>query len=372
LPISIQPYRAEHEPAVAAFNQRLAAARVQKDLVFFTRAEPRWLPKSASPDLYNEFFVALDGDAVRGGYALKTQTFLLPDGTTQPIGYYHHPLSEGLTDKTYAAVGGLLLRDALQRSPLLYCLGMDGYDNPLPQMLIGLGWSHFAVPFFFYVVHAAKFCRNMQALRGSVIQRLLMDLIAFSGLGWTAWRGFQLVRRDQPRVGAHSIQVAEEFDAGMNVLWEDAKAGCSLTAVRDAQTLQTLYPPRDPHLTRLLVNRGGRTVGWAVVGERRKNPRYGDMRVGSVLDCWALPEEEATVAQAATQVLARQNVDLIVSNQSHQRWRNAFSRCGYLTAQSNFIFAASRKLTGLLQPFDEVKERMHFTRADGDGLPWNF
>jgi len=29
-------------------------------------------------------------------------------------------------------------------------------------------------------------------------------------------------------------------------------------------------------------------------------------------------------------------------------------------------------LASLLEPFDENKSRMHFTRADGDGLPRNF
>jgi hypothetical protein len=45
---------------------------------------------------------------------------------------------------------------------------------------------------------------------------------------------------------------------------------------------------------------------------------------------------------------------------------------GFFKAQSNFIFAASKKLTEFLQPFEESKSRIHFTRADGDGLPRNF
>ena len=150
--IVIQPYRPEHEPAVAEFNRRLRQAGADENMVFYRWAEPRWLPRTAESRIYNEFFVAVDGGTVRGGYALKTQEFFFPDGEIRSLGYYHHPLSEGIVNKAHAIVGTLLLRDAMQRAPLLYCLGMGGYDRPLPQMLVRLGWAHCLVPFFFRVV----------------------------------------------------------------------------------------------------------------------------------------------------------------------------------------------------------------------------
>src|SRR5207249_1714364 len=147
--ITIEPYRQEHEPAVRAFNERLRAAQPDPDLVFFERAAPKWLPKNGDGDLHNDYFLALENDTVRGGYALKWQTFLCPDGQVRLVGYYHHPLSEGVISKSHATVGALLLKDALNRSPLLYCLGMGGYDRPLPKMLISLGWTHCPIPFYF-------------------------------------------------------------------------------------------------------------------------------------------------------------------------------------------------------------------------------
>src|SRR5947209_16134957 len=128
----------------------------------------------------------MDGSVARGGYALKHQKFSLPDGSIRSIGYYHHPLSEGIVNKSYAMVGSLLLKDAMSRSPLLYCLGMGGYDNPLPKMLISLGWSHFAVPFYFKIVNPSRFLREMQALRTSPFRKLLMDIGAMTGTGWAA------------------------------------------------------------------------------------------------------------------------------------------------------------------------------------------
>ena len=374
--ITIQLYRPEHEPAVAEFNQRLRQGGEDENMVFYRWAEPRWLPRTPESRIYNEFFVAVDGGVVRGGYALKTQEFLFPDGQIRAIGYYHHPLSEGIVKKAHAIVGTLLLRDAIQRAPLLYCLGMGGYDNPLPQMLIRLGWTHCPVPFFFRVVKPSRFLRNMQTLRSSAARKLLLDVAAYTGAGWAGSKLFQGYRAlGAPRSLASECCEVANFEAdsdSVQSLWKQARQTCSFTAVRDAEALQVLYPPAQSHLTRLVVKRNGAAIGWAVVGERRKDAKYGNMRVGSVVDCFALPGEYFSVVRCATQTLERQGFDLILSNQSHQAWSAAFKAAGYLPGPSNFLFAASKKLAELLAPFEGVRLRMHLTRADGDGLPGNF
>jgi hypothetical protein len=376
--IVIQPYRPEHEAAVAEFNQRLRLAGEDENMVFYRSAQPRWLARTAQFRIYNEFFVAVEDGMVRGGYALKIQEFFFPDGQIRSIGYYHHPLSEGIVTKAHAIVGTLLLRDAMQRAPLLYCLGMDGYDHPLPQMLVRLGWAHCLVPFFFRIVNPSRFLRNMQTLRSSPSRRFLLDLAAYSGAGWAGSKVFQgyraLVAPRSPAVGCREVASFETADVAESLqsLWEQAQHTCSFTAVRNAEALRILYPPEQTHLTRLVVRRNGSAIGWAVVGERCKDAKYGSMRVGSVVDCFALPGELFSVVRCATQTLERQGFDLILSNQSHQAWGEAFKAAGYLRGPSNFIFAASKKLAELLAPFEEVRPRMHLTRADGDGLPANF
>jgi hypothetical protein len=378
--IVIQPYRPEHEHAVTEFNQRLQQGCEDKNLVFYRRAEPPWLPRSAESRIYNEFFVAVDGGIVRGAYALKTQEFYFPDGQLRAIGYYHHPLSEGIVNKAHAIVGTLLLRDAMQRAPLLYCLGMGGYENPLPQMLVRLGWPHFLVPFFFRVVNPTQFLSNMESLRSSASRRLLMNLAAYSGAGWAGFKVFQgyraLLAPGSPAAGCREVASFEETEIAATVqsLWEQARQTCSFAAVRDAEALRILYPRELTHFTRLVTERNGAAIGWAVIGERRKDvkSKYGELRVASVVDCFALPGETLSVVRAATQVLERKGFDLILSNQSHQAWGEAFNAAGYLPGPSNFIFAASKKLAELLAPFEAVRPRMHLTRADGDGLPRNF
>jgi hypothetical protein len=377
MPIVIQPYQPEHEPAVAEFNQRLRASGEDENMLFYRSSEPRWLPRRNDSRIYNQFFVAVETDGqkrtVHGGYALKIQDFFFPDGQTRSIGYYHHPLSEGLVNKAYAMVGSLLLRDAMQRSPLLYCLGMGGYDRPLPQMLIRVGWTHFPVPFFFRILNASRFLRNMETLRTSRSRRLLMDLAAVSGMGWAGSKLFQRYRALRaPRSNLGECQNAAAFDQSTHELWDRAKQTCTFTALRDYESLRVLYPNTEPQLTRLVIKRAGTMIGWAVVGARRKDAKYGDLRVGSVVDCFALPGEFFPVTRCATDALADQGFDLILSNQSHKDWGEAFRAAGYLTGRSNFIFAASKKLAELLVPFEQTRSFMHFTRADGDGLPKNY
>lgn len=373
MPIVIQPYREEHEPAVRDFNQRLQSGGAETDLVFFTYAQPRWLPSSEGASLYQEYFVALENGVVRGGYALKYQNFFFPDGVTRRVAYYHHPLSEGIVNKSYASVGAMLLKDAMSKSPLLYCLGMGGYERPLPKMLVRLGWANFAVPFYFHVVRPNRFLRQIQALRTSSFRKLMLNLAAFSGTGWTGIRTIQGLRKLRaPKPASFMVERVEDFADWVDPLWARAKNSYSMTAVRDCQTLRTLYPASETHFTRLRVRRGAEEIGWAVVGERRKDEKYGAMRVGSILDCWAAPNDALPVVQAASAALVENGVDLIVSNQSHHLWTRALEHAGFLSSPSNFIFAGGKGLSALLQPFAASQARLHFTRADGDGLPRNF
>ena len=197
-----------------------------------------------------------------------------------------------------------------------------------------------------------------------------MDLAAFSGFGWIVWKVSRAsTGHSLPGV---SCETVEEFSEWADALWEESRNNCTLTAVRDSSTLRRLYPSSENHLTRLRVQRGDQTMGWAIVGERRTDAKYGDMRVGSIVDCWALRGDERMVVQAAIAFLEMQGMDLIVSNQSHRAWKCAFADAGCFEAKSNFVFAASKKLAETLQPFEENRLKMHFTRADGDGLPRNY
>jgi hypothetical protein len=262
------------------------------------------LAKIEGGNLYQEQFVALEGGTVRGGYALKRQSFSFPDGMVRSIGCYHHCLSEGIINQAYARVGSVLLMHALRQNQLLYCLGMGGYGRPLPNMLVSLGWSHCLIPFYLRVLRPYRFLRGMEGLRTSSVRRMLMDVGAISGAGWAGLNALRAVEHLRaPRVAPFSVEEFEEFSDWVDPLWERAKENYGLVAVRDAETLCLLYPTSFSHLTKLRVSRNGTTIGWAVVGERRKNARWGELRVGTIIDCWAVPGDELPVTRAATEAL---------------------------------------------------------------------
>ncbi len=370
--IVIQPYRQEHESAVGEFNDRLQRWSGDPNLVFSETAVPRWLPPRTNSAVWNEYFVAVEGSTVRGAYALKhEQVFVRGKGILR-VACYHHPLSEGIIDPSYASIGGLLIRDALARQPLLYALGMGGYERPLAKMLKVLGFSLTLIPFYFRIVHPARFLRHMQALRQARWRAILMDIAAATGTGWLAIRARQAAWALHGRSHSFDAQEISEFPGWADDLWNEGTEYVSMAALRDANTLRVLYPP-DLHKTRcMLVSRGDAPMGWAVVGQRRGDPKFGELRVGSIVDCWARPQEAVSVAKAAAEALEQESVDLIVSNQSHQVWCRALEKLGFLKGPSNFIFAASKKLTQLLQPLEQNRASFHITRADGDGLPSNF
>jgi hypothetical protein len=377
LAIVIQPYGQEHEPAVEEFNRRLQRSSEDPDLVFSETAIPRWLPPSSNNPVWNEFFVALEGSSVRGAYGLKQEVVFVRGSGMHRVACYHHPLSEGIIDRSYASIGALLARDALARQPLLYALGMGGYERPLPKMLKALGFGLTPIPFYFRVAHPVKFLLEMQALRQARWRAILMSIAAATGTGWLAIKSAQGAAMLRGRPGDFVAEEVSEFSEWADDLWNLAKETVSLAAVRDANTLRLLYPThldrnRVTVTRRLRVSRNGAAIGWAIIGERRKDPKFGRMRVGSIVDCWASPENVAAVVRAATQALEKDGVDLIVSNQSHHAWRRAFERAGFLKGPSTFIFAASKKLTELLKPLEENRPSFHITRADGDGLPANF
>jgi hypothetical protein len=372
MPIVIQPYRQEHEAAVQEFNRRLQAAG-DPNFVFYKTSQPRWLPRVEAHLPYNEYFVAVDSGIVRGAYALKHERVFIPGKGSFAIACYHHPLSEGIINRSYASVGGLMVRDALIRQPLLYALGMGGHDRPLPKMLKALGWSLILLPFLFKIVHPNRFLREMHALRTSPLRRILMDLGAATGLGWLAIHSAQSAARMRaPRLAPLTSDRIAEFGNWADVLWLQAREQYRMAAVRDCETLRRLYARSDEHFTRLRVQRGTKVVGWAVVGERRKDAKYGSMRLGSIVDCFASPENAPAVVRAAAMELESQSVDLIVSNQSHTAWSRALEQCGFFNGPSNFIFAASKKYAKILEPLTEDGGSFHITRADGDGLPRNF
>jgi hypothetical protein len=363
--LRIEPYREEHIAAVREFNARLRAGG--SEFKFPESPAPEWLPPAEGRRIYQRFFLALEECAVRGAYILKFQDFSF-GGEVRPVGYYHLPLSEGIVDPAHRMVGIQLPMDALRREPLLYALGMGGLDRPLPRMLKAMGWALSEVPFYFRVNHAARFLRQIAPLRKTAARRVLLNLAAWSGAGWAGVRAFQLLRAGRA-TWALAAEAVPGFGGWADELWEQCRAHYPFIAVRDGATLEALYPAGAPRFIRLKVTGGDGVLGWAVVLDTAMlgDSYFGDMRVGSIVDCLALPENAFAVVYAARRELERRGVDLIVSNQAHPRWSQALHDAGFLQGPSNFVFGASKALAAKLGPVTGGASALFLNRGDGDG-----
>lgn len=365
--IVVERFSDEHIPAVQSFNRRIKAGG--GSYRFPESSVPQWLPPRDSVSLYQEQFVVVDGNAVRGGYILKQQVFDC-NGKTTMIAGYQLPLSEGIVNKQYVLVGLAMLKDALKRQPLLYGLGMGGENEAVVRLLKAMKWRMVSCPFYFKVNHPFQFFRKLVYLRRKWSHKILLDILAYSGVGWLGVRSLQLIHRMRRQVAPDVIgEVVECFSSCADDVWYRAKHLYSMIAVRDSTILNTLYPRTSKRFARIRVLRRGEVIGWAVVLNTKMDSHnyFGQMRVGSIIDCLAVEGEEVSVVAMATQLLEQWEADIIITNQLHDSWCNAFSSSGYLRGPSNFIFAVSPQLAESLHPFEANHSKIHMTRGDGDG-----
>ncbi|MGC2196820.1 MAG: hypothetical protein WA628_19255 [Terriglobales bacterium] len=364
--IAIQPYTADRIPAVKAFNQRLAAGGIRPEFHFPESNIPDWLPKEDGRRIYQEYYLAVDGKEVRGGFILKYQDFLL-GGESLPVVFYRLPVSEGIVDKAYTSVGVLMLRSAMRMHPCLFALGMGGFDRPLPTMLKAMSWKLSVVPFYFRVQHPAVFLRQIAPLRQSAARRALAGFAAASGAGSVGIKALHWLRTKSMAAGI-SAEPIKSFGSWADDLWKQHASGYAMIADRGNATLNLLYPPGKNFLCIKTVCEN-RVLGWAVVldTQMRNNKYFGSLRVGTIADAFAASENAAAVVRCATRFLEDRGVDLVVANHSSTAWGNAFRAAGYLQASSNFIFAASKPLAAKLTNVEANQAQVYLMRGDGDG-----
>ena len=350
MPLEIVAYTPESVPAVREFNRRLLDGGIPADQTFPETPDPGWMPGM-------HLYIAKDIKAVRGGYILRRQTFFVSRETIYAE-HYRLPLSEGVIDRSHAMLGLRLVRDALARQPRLYAMGMGGWEKPLPQMLKRLKWRMCEVPFHFKIVNPGRFLRNIRALRTSALRRFALDAAAFTGAGWIGMKALGIARPLPPV----SCDLAPSFAGWADEIWLRSRDSYALMAVRDAATLDGLYPPADARFLRV------RTAGgWAVLLDTQMegHKQFGDMRVGTIVDCFAPPAAAGGVIRAATSLLEQRGVDLIVSNQLHGAWSRALLDARFRLGPSNYLLALSPDFAAAAGAARD--DEFHFNRGDGDG-----
>ena len=96
-------------------------------------------------------------------------------------------------------------------------------------------------------------------------------------------------------------------------------------------------------------------------------PRFGTLRVGSVIDCLAAPADAEAVVGAALRFLRRRGVDIAISNQAHPAWIDGFLAHGFQAVPRRRVFACSPELAKTLAPFEDSSRGLHLTNMDGHG-----
>jgi hypothetical protein len=356
-------------PALRDFNQRLAAGGVSWR--FPEDPRPEWLHWTPRSEVFQELFLVLDGETVRGGYVLKHQPVSLR-GQIRQMGNLYMPLSEGTINRAYSLVGARLFSDALRRESLLFAVGLGGANAQATGLVRALGWQLYPVPFFFKVLHGSRFLRHIRYLRTTRLRSLLLDLAAISGAAWLATKLAQALLSRQPRMTASlRVEVVERFGEWADELWHECAASYSFVAVRTSEVLNRIYPPGRAGVFRLRISTADRVIGYAVVQkEDSLHAEFmGEMRVGTIVDSLARPEHAHSVIWLAARELERRGVDVVISNQSHPEWGAALRRAGFFEGASHCVFAAAGPLAEEIRAVDPDARELHLNRGDGD-WPW--
>jgi hypothetical protein len=353
--------------AVEAFNRRLA------DGGSTARIAPAIDPAAASPILHQGVpqcrFLAVDETgAVRGAYTLKRQTFWIA-GEVVSVCDLQYPVSEAVVNRRYSQIAARLMLDALKRHPMMYGLGMGGANEPVARLFKAVGYTLTFVPFYFYIVRPFAFLRNIAHLRRTAAKRLLLDALAWTGLGSLAVHAHHLLHGPKDLLKDTKSEVMDDFGSWTDVVWRDACDCYKVCSMRDAGTMQSMYPPGVPGLFRLKISLGARPVGWALLmNSALSNHRhFGNMRLGTIVDGFARPEHISLVIDTSRRWLEREGADLVVTNQMHKVWKACLRLSGFMSGPSNFLFASSPALT---KKFAEEKidvSEIHINRSDGDG-----
>jgi hypothetical protein len=364
--IRVVPYTAEWCDAVRAFNDRMHATGTHWG--WYGSHVDDWLPEREGRKTWREHWLAVeDGDTVRGAYALKPHEWWIR-GERRSVSDWQGPVTEGLIDRRYSALGLRLTREMLKQYPLLYSWGHGGLEQPMLLMLDKLGWRLHRTPFCVRVVRPFRFLRRNRFLRSTPARRAALDLAAFSGAGSLGIPLLHAARsRALPRAEAEPFA---SFGDWADELWERCKTEYAAIALRDARTMNALVAPhRWPSALCLRMRSSARTLGWAVVMDTsmQDDERFGSLRVGSVVDALASPADAGAVVAAAYRFLAGRGVDLVVSNQAHPAWVGAFAASGFWLVPDRRVFAASPELARALEPWDEVAAGLHLTNMDGHG-----
>ena len=362
MPLSFEIFGKQHLSAVRDFNQRMETGDAASDFLLPEKLEtPRTAP--GDPIEWTRY-VVLEGAEVRGGLLAMTQPGWL-NGEPVRIVNFQSPLSESVIDPKYSVVAMQMVKFMQKQADAVFMVGMGAIDRPLPKLLMAAGWNVRPVPFLFRVHRVGSFLRELRMLRTSPVKRIGASFGRFTGVGSIA---LAYKQRQKAAVNG-SLRQVNEWGDWADEIWRSCREQCSFAVMRDRRTLASLYPLSDRRTRIYVVEHDGRAIGWSVCFNTRleDHRHFGNLQVGSILDCLAVPDGMATTAILTDRALSSDGAELVLVNHSHTAWIEAFRAAGFLSGPSNYMLAMPKKLVEALRSAPEGESRVHITRGDGDG-----
>jgi len=371
--IRIVPHAEDHRMRVDAFNRRLFSKG--GELGFYVEPTPDWIPPAPGARVWREYHLAIDGDGeVHGAYALKPQEWQIGNDV-HTVADWQGPVSEGQVDPKYGALALRMMRQMLKQRPLLYSYGHGGAEERVIQLVREMGWVVTPVPFCMRVLRPKPFLRKARLLRETATRALALDVLALTGLGGLALRTLTLAQKLR-HLPAHlgrsrpTYTVQPTFGSWADDVWRRNRHRYGALAVRDADVLNQLFPAAGwPPVDRLQVMRNGETIGWAAVLHRKMNdePRFGDLHVGSITDCFAAPDDAVDVVRAAMDHLATTPAEMVYANMSHPAWIRAMQANGCVAIPNRRMFVTAPPMAAFLGQAGIPEDTIFLTNIDGHG-----
>lgn len=316
----------------------------------------------------DSFYVASDGEEVRGGSWLRELNFSV-EGIQHRMGWMKYPVAESLIDQKYAGVPGSMVLQLLRQQPNLMALGMGGHDAPFARLLTGIKWKAATIPLFFRIMRPFRVLRKLRYARNRAWRRTAMEVGAWTGAGWLLNRALQLTA-GRPHRGV-SVTVEPKFRPWADAIWEKSRGSYRSLATRDGRALDFLYPSDLPDFDRLRMTRNGSDLGWACTQILQATPRhtsyFGDLKVGMIPDTLGPPSEASAVLGAAVRHLEERGVDLVITYLVHDAWTTAARRMRFIPGPSTLAFYRSPRADTLLLNGSSLSAACHLTASDCHG-----
>ena len=301
---------------------------------------------------------------VVGAITIKEQNFVV-SGSVVRIAVATYPISLGHVDPKYALSGTLIFKKLLEEFPLNIMMVGNPSENTTSSMCRLLGWSLYPIPYLFRVQRIGPLVKKKFS-KSKFVRPLVCDVISRI---FGPPIDFIIQKRLLRRPSGISIKIVFSFEGDVNLWWSNYAKSVGFSMVRDMLTLNAIYPNSVGAFERLVFQRDGNVIGYAVV--LRPNPHdvisLMGANVNTLIDFCVNESCLDDASSALSNYFLDVNADAIIVNHSHALTLSSLENTGFQSRITNMYFAVSPGLSDLFKQNEVDLDEMIVSRADGDG-----